>query len=252
MIKLVRPIKPKQLDDETIRLLTQRFINNRKDSVWNQPYIKDTLLESSHGKCCYCECNCDKGNLHIEHFHPKSLYPEEVVCWENLLLSCAKCNRAKGTLDTVNNRLVNPYDDDPKDYIGINAAYMLIGVDQNGVGEFFINTIYKNGYVFKLALQYHTIYTQFQMDLENLYNIYNVIDIDIDKNSDSLVSKLCNILEMVQSDKPYSGALSALVINNSNFIYLKNKIESSLSDDLISDFYNLYNKALNNALRFFP
>jgi len=250
MIKLIRPIKPQQLDDETIRLLTQRFINNRKDSVWNQPYIKDTLFESSYGKCCYCECKYDKGNLHIEHFHPKSLYPKEVVCWENLLLSCANCNRAKGTLDTVNNKLVNPYDDDPKDYIGINKEYILIGVDQNGVGEFFINTIYKNGYVFKLALKYHTIYTQFQIDLEDLYNIYN--SREIDKNSDSLVSKLCNILEMVQSDKPFSGALSALVINNSNFIYLKNKITSSFSDDLISDFYYLYNKALDNALRFFP
>lgn len=250
MIKLVRPIKPQQLDDETIRLLTQRFNNNQKDSVWNQPYIKDTLLESSNEKCCYCECKCDKGNLHIEHFHPKSLYPEEVVCWDNLLLSCAKCNRAKGTLDTVSNKLINPYDDDPKDYIGINKAYILIGVDQNGVGEFFINTIFKNGYIFKLALQYHTIYTQFQMDLENLYNIYNARDIE--KNSDRLVSKLCNILEMVQSDKPYSGALSALVINDLYFIYLKNKIENSLSDDLISDFSYLYNEALNNALRFFP
>mgnify|MGYP000895921612 FL=1 len=248
MIKLVRPIKPRQLDEETISLLTQRFIDNPNDSVWNQPYIKEALMKSSHEKCCYCECKSDKGDLHIEHFHPKSLYPNEVVCWENLLLSCSKCNRAKGTLDTVTNRLVNPYDDDPKEYIGIDKNYILRGIDKNGIGEFFINSIYKNGYIFKLSLYYHTIYTPFQIDLEELYKTYKIKDIG--RNAYSLVSKLCNILEMVQSNKPYSAALSALVINNPNFIYLKTKIENSLSDDLISDFKFLYNEAVKNALKY--
>ena len=34
--------------------------------------------------------------MEVEHFHPKSLYPNEVISWENLLPICKRCNSSKG------------------------------------------------------------------------------------------------------------------------------------------------------------
>jgi uncharacterized protein (TIGR02646 family) len=41
---------------------------NRKDS------IKEKLLESQKYLCCYCECEIDENNVHIEHFFEQSDY----------------------------------------------------------------------------------------------------------------------------------------------------------------------------------
>jgi uncharacterized protein (TIGR02646 family) len=39
--------------------------------------------------CCYCE---DGKAEEIEHFRPKSLYPDLTFVWENYLLACSACN----------------------------------------------------------------------------------------------------------------------------------------------------------------
>lgn len=39
--------------------------------------------------CMYCE-HSEAG--HIDHFEPRSLSPEKTFIWENLLLSCERCN----------------------------------------------------------------------------------------------------------------------------------------------------------------
>ena len=44
-------------------------------------------------RCGYCE---DSAESDIDHFRPKTLYPDQVFVWENYLPSCAPCNRKKG------------------------------------------------------------------------------------------------------------------------------------------------------------
>ncbi len=51
------------------------------------------LMCSGNVRCAYCE---DAGATDIEHFRPKSLYPERVFVWENYLYACSDCNRRKG------------------------------------------------------------------------------------------------------------------------------------------------------------
>ncbi len=46
--------------------------------------------------CCYCEAKTPH-SAQVEHFLPKSQYPEYTFCWENLLLACSTCNEKKGT-----------------------------------------------------------------------------------------------------------------------------------------------------------
>ena len=46
-----------------------------------------------HGKCAYCESKITVVTYgSIEHFRPKSIYPELTFEWNNLLLSCDICN----------------------------------------------------------------------------------------------------------------------------------------------------------------
>jgi hypothetical protein len=48
---------------------------------------------------CSCPCRCmyceDSAANEVEHFRPKSLFPELVFSWINYLYSCGPCNRAK-------------------------------------------------------------------------------------------------------------------------------------------------------------
>lgn len=125
MIKLIRPEKPIELTEEKEKELILDFKNTKK-AVWRQPYIVERLLNMSHKKCCYCETALETQGrpMHVEHFHCKDDYPDEVVNWDNLLPSCSQCNSNKGTLDTKVYPLVNPTVDDPKNYLYLNHFYI--------------------------------------------------------------------------------------------------------------------------------
>jgi uncharacterized protein (TIGR02646 family) len=73
--------------------------------------VANDLWKSQHQKCCYCEMRLRQVHNDVEHFRPKAEANRGVHCsdthgywwlaftWENLLFSCAACNRppAKGT-----------------------------------------------------------------------------------------------------------------------------------------------------------
>ena len=61
------------------------------DSHWTS--FKSDLERVFAGLCAYCECAC-RGE--VDHFRPKSIFPELVYDWANWLLSCHDCNHAKG------------------------------------------------------------------------------------------------------------------------------------------------------------
>lgn len=54
----------------------------------------NTLKSMAGGaeRCTYCE---DSLGSSIDHVRPRSLYPEEVFIWENMILACSPCNGAK-------------------------------------------------------------------------------------------------------------------------------------------------------------
>ncbi|ASM76267.1 hypothetical protein VITFI_CDS0488 [Vitreoscilla filiformis] len=65
-------------------------------------------------RCMYCS---DSLGSDIEHFWPKTPYPEQAFHWPNLLLCCARCGRLKGDrfpLDANGHPLlINPSREDP-------------------------------------------------------------------------------------------------------------------------------------------
>ncbi|OQY54394.1 MAG: hypothetical protein DRR08_10845 [Candidatus Parabeggiatoa sp. nov. 2] len=101
MIRLQPIGKLNKLTDDVVQELTTCYVTNGT-SVWKKPYIIRALLKMSSDKCCYCECNVteESNYLEVEHFQPKSLYPDKVVVWDNLLPSCKRCNGTKRDHDT--------------------------------------------------------------------------------------------------------------------------------------------------------
>ncbi|WP_462268091.1 HNH endonuclease family protein [Mucilaginibacter sp.] len=128
MIKINRLPKPNILIKKEAAWLTAiKNATNKKDreeaiKKYQNKKIKSTLIAMFYGKCAFCESyieNVDYGD--IEHFKPKSLFPEEAINWDNLLLSCKKCNGAgqKGDAWPLNNEggpLINPCTENPNDY----------------------------------------------------------------------------------------------------------------------------------------
>lgn len=66
--------------------------------------------------CCYCEQEIVKGVSHVEHFRPKSLFPQLSLTYENLFASCNGCGKKDGITCGVKKRdvffegIVSPLD----------------------------------------------------------------------------------------------------------------------------------------------
>ena len=60
------------------------------DTRWRD--FHDDLEAAFSGLCAYCEETC-RGT--VDHFRPKSKFPELVYVWSNWLFSCFDCNNAK-------------------------------------------------------------------------------------------------------------------------------------------------------------
>lgn len=61
------------------------------DTHWRR--FCEALSRAFHGLCAYCEDYC-KGE--VDHFRPKTRFPELVYEWSNWVFSCHDCNHAKG------------------------------------------------------------------------------------------------------------------------------------------------------------
>ena len=61
-----------------------------RDNGWNE--FLDTLGDRFYWLCGYCE---DWGKLQVDHFRPKSKFPDLVYVWSNWVLSCIGCNFTK-------------------------------------------------------------------------------------------------------------------------------------------------------------
>ena len=68
----------------------QNIGNRPNDSYW-QDFHED-LSKVFGGLCGYCEKR-PRGT--VDHFRPKSLYPEQVYSWSNWIFACNDCNQAK-------------------------------------------------------------------------------------------------------------------------------------------------------------
>lgn len=223
MIHINRLPRPSKLTDEMVRRLTQKYKDDGS-SVWNKKYIKDTLLEMTHYKCCYCEAplNEQGAYMEVEHIHPKSQYPDEVLKWENLLPICKTCNINKAAYDTKKYGFVDPSLVDPKNYFQ-TRNYRYIPKNHEAQDT-------------ERILRLNTIDTlvvkRFNVGNEILNKVEDLLEdvIEHQERPNKLledVNTLRETLKLVQPDKNYSAIISSVLLNDENYQRIKEIFEDS-------------------------
>ena len=80
-------------------------------------------MMGSRERCMYC---LDSHGTDIDHFWPKTPYPEKMFSWPNLLLSCTECGRLKSDLfplfDDEQPLLVDPTAENPWLYLDFDPG----------------------------------------------------------------------------------------------------------------------------------
>jgi len=134
MIRLRRePLSPESLaflEARAQKVLTAKVRREEALRLWemqgNQAFqeVRSTLKAMAAGleRCMYCE---DSAGTDIEHFWPKSEYPERAFNWDNYLLACSSCNsnhkRERFPLDAAGAPLlIDPTAEDPRDHLALS------------------------------------------------------------------------------------------------------------------------------------
>jgi len=92
---------------------------------YKDPVNKDALRKSTAGKCMYCESKIEHNSYaHVEHIKPKAKYPELEFSWDNLGFSCQVCNTNKGDKYDETTPFIDPYTENPEDYIVFLEFYL--------------------------------------------------------------------------------------------------------------------------------
>lgn len=135
----MKRIRRLDLSKKTLDLLAKRTSrvamatdpNAEVDRLWkqkdNQAFeeIRAKLGEMATGleRCMYCE---DSEGTDIEHFRPKSHYPQTAFAWSNYLLACSVCNsnhkRDQFPLEDGEPLLIDPTSEEPLDHLILSST----------------------------------------------------------------------------------------------------------------------------------
>lgn len=89
---------------------------SKPEAAFSEIRAKLKSMAGGLERCMYCEHN---EGTDIEHFWPKSEYPEKAFSWSNYLLACSHCNsnykRTKFPLTSGMPDLLDPTAEDPAD-----------------------------------------------------------------------------------------------------------------------------------------
>ena len=214
MIKLAFQPRPPQLTDEKVAQLTLDFKTTGK-AVWNTPYIKDALLKMSHGKCCYCECKLEEESkyMEIEHFYAKSLYPDDVLNWYNLLPCCKRCNGYKGNFDTKNQPIVHPVLNTPSTHFYFEK-YRLRAKDE--IAKLSINKLQLNE-IDELVTPRYEIAIQLETKLDDLLDEINAGS----DNQAKFVRILKSLMQKGNNTQKYAALCATIVLESEDYQTLK-------------------------------
>ena len=166
---------------------------------YDDPTNKDALRKSTSGKCMYCEGKMEPFSYaHIEHIKPKKEFPELEFAWENLGFSCQRCNTNKGSKYDVDIPFINPYDENPEDYIDFLGFF---AYKKNGSkrGQYTIHEIGLNRDDLVVSRK-----DKFER-IENLITAYHTSDKPL---RDSVIEELKKFAE---KDKEYSAMVKSVL-----------------------------------------
>ena len=98
--------------------------------------VKAALVEESCGKCGYCESKIlDAQFGDVEHIRPKAQQPALRLDYENLVLSCTRCNTSKTVRYDAGEHHIDPYRDDPCTYLLFGGPLIMHSPGGNRLGQ---------------------------------------------------------------------------------------------------------------------
>lgn len=123
--KLVPPAPPHGATIEALRIL--RLEHDTTVAAGDQPTdhlkgqyrtVRDAVRCETSEKCAYCECIITDTYVgDVEHMLPKANHYTRTLDYENLTFACWKCNNHKGNKEFQTLNFLNPYMDEPGDYL---------------------------------------------------------------------------------------------------------------------------------------
>lgn len=240
MRKIQRISKPAELTEAVQNELTKEFKTNNK-AVWNKIYIREALLKMTSAKCCYCETKLGPGykELHVDHFHPKSSYPNEVVEWNNLLPACPHCNKCKSDHDTYKEPIINPCEEDPRYYFYFkDYRYKSKDTSPDSVGKRTLLTLNLND-TEEIKNTRFKLGEALNSEIEKIYELAydNRETLNANTRIRNRVLNGCkNIMKFCQPDSEYGSCMATILHSNAEFKRLC---------DIITQF-GLWNEELEN------
>lgn len=225
MIQLQAQLKPSQLTAAVMRALTKEFIKTEK-SVWKKEYITKPLLAMSFGKCCFCETKVNEESkyMEVEHFHAKSIYPNEVIKWENLLPICKRCNGKKDNHDTKQEPIIHPVKNNPKEHLKLEN-YRLKGLTELGLKT--IGVVNLNNRERLVTVRFK-IGEDIIAKLETLLKLTkNYIKQPSVSEKNDITETLTNLMLEGTKEYEYSATAATIILKDDNYQEIKQIFESN-------------------------
>lgn len=242
MIKLDKPVNAPKILQEKAEEWTNNLLDlvqeygtykdipkDKRDTAlkyYRHQDIKDILFESTNRKCAFCEgFPEDNGNIEVEHFHPKSLYPQETFSWGNFLPCCRKCNSAKDAHDTKVEPILNPYINNPEDHLSVNGI-RLIGKDKLGIKTIEVCDL-KGTRLYRPYSELLVQFNQYEDDLSEALKEYELKETQTKKRN-----QLLRILESIErleglmnKKSKYSFFCLSIILSSESYQSAKKLIE---------------------------
>ncbi|WP_138994557.1 hypothetical protein [Larkinella sp. C7] len=221
MIRLVRTEPPVEMTAEWVEKQTAKFISNQELRVWDFSFLKKALLEMSAYKCAYSEIQLhEEGKLmEVEHFLPKSIYPNQVLDWLNLLPSSRHCNNAKREKDPNKYPLVNPITDNPKEHFYM-LDYILFGRTQKGKNSVIVLKLNDEQ---QLISPRREIGIAVRTELHKQYQqVIKLADDGLTPDEEiRITASLENLMNLGKATKPYSATVATVLLDDPHFKRIK-------------------------------
>lgn len=188
-------------------------------------------------KCAYSEVLLQENScyMEVEHFYPKSLYPEKVLEWGNLLPVCKVCNGKKGNIDPNEVPLINPLTEEPLQHLTFQnyLCKSLDAMGENSILYFDLNN-----------LQFSKPrFTQIERNERELSMLADEVEEGLTETAQKrFISRLKTVMQSGQASEPYSVCTSLAICSDKNYWKIKKHLEKA-------ELWNCRLQELDNGLK---
>lgn len=93
---------------KTDQQIADGFKNNKVSFLSSQAWkdLRKKVVQTYGHKCMKCGYEpSDKRKVNVDHIKPRKFYPDLALCFGNLQVLCAGCNKEKGNKNQIDYRL---------------------------------------------------------------------------------------------------------------------------------------------------